>query len=200
MLRKRLEEAVGHVGQALREPEMFAFRWHWREARYGAEVWIALISMSFIGTAAYGMTMGILKGPSRVLVDGFELTVAAGLAWAIPLPALYILNSLTGSKLSASETLLAAAVTTSWGALAMVASIPINWFFTVAVPVAWFVQLVNVVVFTGVGVAMIDIFGRIVRTLEPERGRAPAWFLGLVAMIGTELFHAFRLFDFSAGK
>jgi hypothetical protein len=156
--------------------------------------------MSIVGTMAYGMTMGILRGPAHVFFGGMELTLAAGLAWAIPLPALYVFNSLTGSRLSASETLLAAVVTTSWGGLAMIASIPVNWFFTVAIPVAWFVRIVNIVVFTGVGVAMIDVFGRVVRTLEPERGRTPAWCLVLVAAIGTEFFHAFRLFEFAAGK
>ena len=35
------------------------------------------------------------------------LTLGAGLAWAIPLPALYVLNSLAGSRLRASTTLLA---------------------------------------------------------------------------------------------
>jgi len=52
------------------------------------------------------------------------------LAWAIPLPALYILNSLSGSRLAASSTLLAALVTVSWGGLAMIASIPIQLVFS----------------------------------------------------------------------
>ena len=54
-------------------------------------------------------------------------------------------------------TLLAALVTVSWGGLAMIASIPINWFFTATVPHAGFVLLVNLVVFAGVGVAMSDV-------------------------------------------
>lgn len=71
--------------------------------------------------------------------------------WGIPLPALYILNSLNGSRLRASSTLLAAMVTTSWGGLAMVASIPINWFLTLAVPHPGFVLAVNLVVFAEPG-------------------------------------------------
>src|SRR6185437_9192262 len=108
------------------------------------------------------MTMGIGHGLHAVGTKALTLTLAAGVAWAIPLPALYILNSLGGSRLRASTTLLAALVTTSWGGLAMVASIPINWFFTAALSdlvadpsrVAWLVRLVNLVVFTGVGVSM----------------------------------------------
>src|SRR5688572_30529968 len=197
MLREQLQEAIAHVSQALREPEAFAVRWHRGEASYRWPVWGALIATSILGTTTYGMTMGLLGGAGAVLSSAFLLTVAAGLAWAIPLPALYIFNSLTGSRLSASTTLLAAAVTTSWGGLAMIASIPVNWFFTAAVPVSWFVRVVNIIVFTGVGVAMIDVFGRVLRTLEPGRGRVPTWSLLLVGAIGTEFFHVFRLFEFA---
>jgi hypothetical protein len=122
--------------------------------------------------------------------------VAAGLAWGIPLPALYILNSMTGSHLPASSTLLAALVTTSWGGLAMIASVPIAWFFTVAIPHPGFVLLVHFIVFTGVGIAMLDVFGRVLRRLEPERGAAPLWWLGLVGVIGAELFYFLGLFNF----
>ncbi len=140
-----------------------------------------------------------------ICARGIELTIAAGLAWAIPLPALYILNSLTGSRLRASTTLLAALVTTSWGGLALVASIPINWFFSVAVPSLptdligasaghWIVRLVNLLVFLGVGVSMVDVFGRVMNALEPDMGRYPTWFLILVGAIGAQLAFLFNLF------
>jgi hypothetical protein len=116
----------------------------------------------------------------------------------VPLPALYVLNCLSGSRLRASTTFLAALVTTSWGGLALMASIPINWFFTAAVPVPWFVLLVNLVVFAGVGAAMVDVFCRVMERLEPARGRAPGWWLALVGAIGGELLYAFGVFDFAA--
>src|SRR5205807_5345424 len=129
------------------------------------------------GTMTYGMTMGILDGPGRMLVCGLACTAAAGVGWSLPLPALYILNSLSGSRLRASTTLLAALVTTSWGGLAMIASIPINWFFSVAIPDPTVVLVVNLVIFTGVGVAMVDVYCRVMERLEPARGRRPAWWL-----------------------
>ena len=132
-----------------------------------------------------------------MLEKGLACTIAAGLAWSIPLPALYILNSLAGSKLSASSTLLAALVTTSWGGLAMIASVPINWFFTAAVPHSGFILLINLVVFTGVGMAMIDTFQRVMLRLEPTHDRAPTWWLVLVGMIGLELLSSFNLFVFT---
>ena len=49
-------------------------------------------------------------------------------------------------------------------------------------------------VFAAVGVAMVDVFSRVMAGLEPERGRAPALWLVLVGAIGAELFHAFGLF------
>ena len=104
-------------------------------------MWAALLATAIVGTTTYGMTMGLLGGGQAIFYKGFICTFAAGLAWAIPLPALYILNSLSGSRLSASSTLLAALVTVSWGGLAMIASIPINWFFTATVPASRFVLL-----------------------------------------------------------
>jgi hypothetical protein len=199
MFRSRLRAGLAHVGQALREPEAFALRWH-REAAppYAWWVFAALALTAVAGTLSYGLTLGILGGPARMAACALACTAAAGTAWAVPLPALYILNSLSGSRLRASTTLLAALVTTSWGGLALMASIPINWFFTVAVPVGWFVLLVNLVVFAGVGAAMVDVFCRVMERLEPARGRAPGWWLALVGAIGGELFYAFGLFDFSA--
>jgi hypothetical protein len=193
------------VGLALREPEEFARRWHEGEALYPWWIFAALAATAILGTTTYGSTMGLIGGPRVIFRDALLCTTAAGLAWGIALPSLYIFNSLSGSRLRASTTLLAALVTTSWGGLAMIASIPINWFFTAALSdlvanparVAWLVRLVNLVVFTGVGVSMIDIFGRVMEVLEPCRGRRPVIWLAIVSAIGAELFYAFGLFAFA---
>jgi hypothetical protein len=204
MLRAQLRSGLAHVGIALREPEEFARRWHGGEVPYSWWIFAALTLTAILGTTTYGLTMGLLGGPRTIILDALRCTAAAGLSWGIALPSLYIFNSLSGSRLGASTTLLAALVTTSWGGLAMIASIPINWFFTVALSdlvadpsrVAWLVRGVNLVVFTGVGVSMVDIFGRVMEVLEPERGRWPVLWLAVVAAIGGELFYAFGLFQF----
>ena len=197
MLQERLRAALSHVGQALRDPEDFTLRWHREGTPYAWGVFAALALTASAGTLSYGLTLGILGGPGRMAACALSCTTAAGIAWGLPLPALYILNSLSGSRLRASTTFLAALVTTSWGGLALMASIPVNWFFTAAVPVGWFVLLVNLAVFAGVGAAMADVFCRVMERLEPPRGRAPGWWLLLVGAIGGELFYAFGLFDFS---
>ncbi len=196
MLRNQLRSGIAHVGQALRAPEEFAVAWNEGAAQYRWWVWASLTATAILGTTTYGMTMGLLGGASDVLYKAVACTLAAGLAWGIPLPALYILNSLSGSRLSASSTLLAAMVTTSWGGLAMIASIPINWFFSVAVPHSTFVLIVNLLVFAGVGVAMMDVFHRVMKSLEPHREVTPMWWLILVGVIGAELFYFFGLFQF----
>ncbi len=198
MLRERMRISLAHIGQALREPEEFALRWHREGAPYAWWVFAALALTAIVGTSTYGLSMGVLQGPPRMLACARAFTLAAGLAWALPLPALYILNSLSGSRLRISTTFLAALVTTSWGGLALIASIPINWFFTVAIPDRLFVLGVNLVIFAGVGVAMIDVFSRVIASLEPTRGRWPTFWLLLVGAIGGELFYAFGLFDWSA--
>ena len=196
MLRAQLQSGIAHVSLALREPEEFAARWNSGHVLYPWWVWGSLIATAILGTMTYGMTMGMSGDVETVLLKGLACTTAAGLAWGIPLPALYILNSLSGSRLRASSTLLAALVTTSWGGLAMVASIPINWFFTVAIPSPGFILLINLIVFTGVGIAMTDVFHRVMQRLEPHRGMTPIWWLGIVGTIGAELFYFFGLFHF----
>ncbi len=198
MLKEFLRTGVAHVGLALKEPEQFAAAWNRGDARYRWPVWLALLATAILGTTTYGMTMGLLGGPGAILYKGLVCSVSAGLAWAIPLPALYILNSLSGSRLPASSTLLAALVTVSWGGLAMIASIPINWFFTATIPQPVFVLVVNLIVFAGVGVSMIDVFSRVFEGLEPGRLVRPDWWLYVVAAIGCELFYFFGLFHFAA--
>lgn len=190
----RLRAGLAHVGQALREPEGFALRWHQQGTPYAWWVFAALGLTAVAGTTVYGLIMGLLGGPGRMLQSGLHCTLAAGLAWALPLPALYILNSLTGSRLRASTTFLAALVTTSWGGLALIASVPVSWFFSVALPYPPVVLAVHLAVFALVGVAMIDVFCRVLERLEPQRGRLPAVWLLLVGAIGAELFYAFGLF------
>lgn len=197
MFREQLQSGVEHVGLALREPEEFAARWNQNEVHYRWWVWLSLTATAILGTMTYGMTMGLNGDLNAVILKGLACTAGAGLAWGIPLPALYILNSLSGSKLKASSTFLAALVTTSWGGLAMIASIPINWFFTTAIPSPGFILLVNLVVFTGVGVSMIDVFHRVMKRLEPDRDTTPVWWLSIVGTIGCELFYFFGLFQFN---
>jgi hypothetical protein len=197
MFRDDLRKGVQHVGVALRDPEEFAAAWNEERNEYPLAVWGALLVTAIVGTTTYGMTMGLLGGAGDIFYKAVVCTLAAGTAWAIPLPALYILNSLSGSRLPASSTLLAALVTVSWGGLAMIASIPVNWFFTATVPHPTFVLLVNLVVFAGVGVSMVDVFRRVMQRLEPEREFAPLWWLALVGVIGCELFYCFGLFQFA---
>lgn len=206
MLRTELRASVAHVGLALREPEQFALAWQRQEKHYSLWVWAGLAGAAVLGTMTYGMTLGLPAGAAAMLTKSLLLTVAAGLAWAIPLPALYILHSFGGSRLPASTTLLAALVTTSWGGLALVASVPIGGFFSIAMPslpipplvAAWVVLGVNLLVFAGVGVSMSDIFCRVVARLEPERESQPTWFLLLVALIGSQLYYVFGLFALPA--
>jgi hypothetical protein len=206
MLRDELRASLAHVALALREPEEFALAWDREQARYGMWVWAGLAAAAVLGTMSYGMTLGLSAGAAGMASKAILLTAAAGLAWAIPLPALYILHSFGGSRLRASTTLLAALVTTSWGGLALVASVPIGGFFSVAMPslpvarsvAAWVVLGVNLLVFVGVGVAMSDIFCRVVARLEPDREYQPTWFLLLVALIGGQLYYVFGLFSLPA--
>ena len=100
MLHAQLRSGLAHVGEALREPEEFALRWHRGEALYSWWIFAALALTAILGTTTYGLTMGLLGGPRAIALGAVRCTAAAGLSWGIALPALYIFNSLSGSRLA----------------------------------------------------------------------------------------------------
>ena len=67
MFRERLRASVVHIGQALREPEEFALRWHREGAPYAWWVFAAMALTAIAGTSTYGLSMGVLQGPPRML-------------------------------------------------------------------------------------------------------------------------------------
>lgn len=199
----QLRRGIAEIGLALRRPEELALRWRDRHLNAAAAppalVFPILLASAVLGIAAYGLTMGLHQGVGGMLAGAIKAPFAAGLAWTVALPALYIINSSLGSKLDASTTLLAALATVSFGALAMLASVPVNWFFSLALPFSLVRIAVNALVFTGVGICMVDVFLRVMKALEPERGRSFAviW-LSLVGVIGAELMALVDLFAWRA--
>jgi hypothetical protein len=192
-----LERAAREVGLAIRTPEDLVTRWRDVDGRPFDLLIAVLLANAVFGTAAYGVTMQLHKGAWAMLYGGFSTALAAGLAWMIALPSLYIINSALGSQLSLRASILAASVTVCFGAWAMLASVPINWFFTLALPNTATRLLVNLAVFTGVGICMTDVFLRALRTLDTERPQTfgRLWIV-LLGIIGTELFILFGVFSF----
>jgi hypothetical protein len=190
---------VSEIGVALRRPEELVVRWRDRSpaAPPSPTIFPALLASAVLGLAAYGLVMGMSGGVAGMLGHAVRAPLACGLAWTIALPALYIINTILGSRLDASTTTLGALATVSFGALAMLASVPIRWFFNLALPYPAVHLAVDAVVFAGVGVSMLDVFLRVMKALEPDRNRlfALLW-LGLVAVIGGELLVLFHVFDF----
>ena len=199
----QLRRGIVEIGLALRRPEQLALRWRDRnqsaaDAPPGL-VFPILLANAILGLAAYGLTMGLHLGVGGMVAAAIKAPFAAGLAWTLALPALYIINSSLGSKLDWSTTVLAALATVSFGALAMLASVPVNWFFSLAVPFTSVRVAVSILVFSAVGICMVDVFLRVMKALEPERSRAFAviWLL-LVAVIGAELMTLVDLFAWRA--
>jgi hypothetical protein len=192
--------ALRELGLALRRPESLAERW--RDRRLLPEhapvraIFPVLLAAAVIGLAAYGLTMGLHKGAPAMLAGAFKAPFAAGAAWTVTVPAFYILRSAWGSKLDFSTTVLAALITCSFGALAMLAGVPVTWFFTLAVPFEVVRIGIHLIVFAGVGVAMADVFLRTMNALEPDTGRGVSWlWLTLIGVIGGELMLLLDLFS-----
>jgi hypothetical protein len=190
----------GAVIHALRAPEEFAQAWDRSTRGQRPASWIPIFAVFFLtavlGTAAYGLTMGFTHGAPEMLTKSWKAVVGAGGAWATALPTLYIFNSLLGSKLRLSTTFLAALVTTSFGGLAMLASIPVNWIWSVGVPLAPWILAVNLVIFTGVGLSMADTFLRVMHAVDPDSRRFPLVWLAILGCVGGEYFFLLGLFRF----
>lgn len=199
MTRSTFALALLETGRALRRPESLALRWRDRDEAEAppVEIFGVLLGIAILGVALYGAVMRAVDGPAAMALGAFRAPLAAGGAWTIALPSLYIIGRALGSRLDSSTTLLAACLTVGFGALAMVGSAPITAFISWVLPFEVTRWLVNIIVFAGVGVAMTDVFLRVMGALEPERSRAFAvlW-LGLVGAIGTELFVLFDVFHF----
>jgi hypothetical protein len=155
-----------------------------------------LLATAVFGLAAYGLTMGLLRGAESMLLSAIKAPFAAGTAWAVTVPSFYILRSAAGSKLDASTTALAALITCAFGALAMLAGVPVSWFFTLAVPWSFVHTAIHLIVFTGVGIAMTDVFLRTMRAIDPDKSSGWSWlWLGLISVIGGELMLLLGLFS-----
>ena len=192
-----LKELVTEVGLAIRRPEELVLRWCDADGSAGIALIGVLLLNAIFGLMAYGLTMQMHSGAWAMGRAAILTPLAAGGAWAMSLPALYIFKSAWGSKLNVYATLLAASVTMCFGAWAMLASVPINWFFSLTLPFPPIRFLVNMVIFTGVGVCMADVFLRVFHVLEPKRPSFSGfWWLGLHAVIGMELFSLFGIFAF----
>ena len=193
-----LHSGIREIGTALRRPEEFVLRFRDSDdkARKSLTLFPILFANAVLGLAAYGLTMGLHRGAQGMLSTAIRAPIAAGAGWTIALPALYIINTVLGSRLDARTTTLAALTTVSFGALAMLASVPINWFFGITLPHEATRLIVNLVVFAGVSGSMVDVFLRIMKALEPARSRlfALVW-LGLVAVIGGELMILLKVFS-----
>lgn len=201
MIQFDIFEGLRHVGRSVRQPEQLVVGWRDRHEKPNeaptSAIFVAFLATAILGLFIYGLTMGLYRDAWGMWSAGLRAPLAAGSAWTLALPALYIFNRRTGSDLDASTTLLAALVTCAFGALAMLAGAPVNWFFTLALPYAVTRWLVNLVIFTFVGIAMTDVFFRIMRALEPQRSRfVPSVWLFLVGSLGFELMLLLELFHF----
>jgi len=195
--------SLSAVHHALREPESFAVAW---AADPPAEpgllglgardlpVFVGLLATASAGVGAYAAALHAHAGLGSMLLHGGSAVAAAGVAWSATLPSLYVMGSLLGSRLATRSLLLAAMVTVSFGGIAMLASLPVLWFFELCLPYGWTRLLVALITFAGVGVSMKDVFSRVMAALEGPRIVHHLW-LFLLTVVGAELFFVVGVFD-----
>lgn len=208
-----MTSVVSHVLQALHGPEDFTTSWSERPDTEpppallrrlapgltlpDLRVMGALTATASAGVGLYAAALHAFAGPLAMLTHAAAGVAAAGIAWSATLPALYVIDALTGSRLHARTVALAALVTVSFGGLAMLASIPVLWFFELCLPFAWARTAVALLTFGGVGLSMADVFLRVMARLEGRRLVHWGW-LGLLGVVGAEMFALFGLFNLGA--
>lgn len=180
------------VFDALREPEAFTVRWG-LEQECPPAVLGALAGTAAFGVGTYGTMLHAWRGGAEAISRGLGAAIAAGLGWSAAMPALIILGGLLGSKLTPRATALASLVTVSFGGLAMLASVPVLWFFeltTLGSPHARAFALIAATL--GVGLCMTDVFLRVMRAVGGSRFFNVLWF-GLFGALSLEMFILFGL-------
>lgn len=184
---------MSNVLDALRDPEAFTLKWRDQPP---TSILAALSGTAAFGVALYGAAMHAFQGADAMLYNALGAAGMAGAAWGATIPALFVLGSLSGSRLSLRGVLLATLVTVSFSGLAMLASIPVLWFIELCAPWEPVRYLANVVIFGGVGLSMLDVHLRVGKALEGARFRHFAW-LGLLGVLGAELFWVAGLWNLS---
>lgn len=185
---------VSSVLHALREPEAFTLQWS-PDRPPPLSVLAALAMTASVGVGLYGAAMHAWQGGAEAAVNAGAAVAAAGIAWNATLPSLYVLGTFAGSRLPFRSLVLATLVTVSFGGVAMLASIPVLWFFELCAPHAAVRLLVTMLVFAGVGLSMSSVFLRVMNRLEGTRLLHLAW-LGLLSVVGAEMFWVVGLFNF----
>lgn len=180
------------VFDALREPEAFAVRWG---SEQDCPPWIpvALAGSAAFGVGTYAAMLHAWRGGAEALSHGLGAAIAAGLGWSAAIPSLIILGGLLGSRLSPRATVLASLIAVSFGGLAMLASVPVLWFFeltTAGEPLAR--AFAGAVSTLGVGLCMGDVFLRVMRALEGSSAFHVLW-VGLFGALSLEMFILFGL-------
>ncbi len=190
-----LAAAFRDVGLALRRPEALASAFHAREAGAGNPFLVpALLASAIAGVSAYGVTIAFSKGATDMALAAVQAPLAAGLSWTLSLPALWVVRSFLGSRLALRTASFAALLAVTYGSLALLASVPISWFFELALPHVVVRVALHATILLGTGVAMADTFLRTLRALEPTAGRLfPLVWLALVGLVGLELAVLFGL-------
>ncbi len=187
------------VLRALREPERVARSRldaapEARIRREDVAEFAALAATASLGVGLYGAALHGFGGALSMLDHGVRAVVAAGIAWTATLPSLYILGSLTGSRLPAHAITRSSLITVSFGGLAMLASIPVLWFFEFISPTPWMRLAVVLVTFCGVGLSMSDVFLRVIGAQEKVRLLHLLW-LALLSVVGAEMFYVLGFFE-----
>lgn len=184
------------LSRAFYEPEVFLRHWHNAGHPYSPVVFLLLAGIALLGTAAYGVLLGIPGRLSQVSQSGLLFASASALAWATPLPAVYILNSLSGSRLRLGTTFLAALVTASWGGLGFLVLLPISALVMLSISSPSAILIAHLATIALVGVCMAIVYDRLQVGLEPHRGSGRSWWLWLFVLLQVELLYAFGLVKF----
>ncbi len=162
---------------------------------------IALLSLSFCAFFAFGFIIGLYHSIPQALSSGFKMPVLYLLTLTICFPALFIFNSLFGSKQSIMKLFAVILTSTCIISLLLVGFAPVTLFFLLTTNSYQFFKLLNVGVFCVSGIIGVIFLHQAIKNLQVRdaegqniRMKILKLWLMLYAFVGCQLGWTLRPF------
>lgn len=155
-----------------------------------------LAAAASVGISGWGGMIHWHEGVGAVLWGALHALLVAGLSWAIAIPALIVLSSLSGSKLPTVRLVHASLMTVCFGGLAFLSSVPVIGLVEVVSGHDVFARVAsNTLAVLGVGACSAFIFFRLADDLEGLGLVHLAW-MGVFGTLFIEIAYLTDLFAF----
>jgi hypothetical protein len=147
-----------------------------------------LAGLAVTGAFAYGAVAHAGPGLSGAAHGALAAVAAAAGAVVLAFPALHIFGTILGARIGLRRLCLLVGHAAGFGGAALLAGVPVVWFFGLALPDSHLRELVTLAVPLLAGLGTASVFLSVVRAADPDRSLVfdASWLL-LCAVLTAEL-------------